>query len=151
MQIEVIDERELQQFGERFGALLQGGEVIELIGDVGAGKTTLTKAVAAGMGITDEVSSPSYALSQQYKAPNGLVLAHYDFYRLNDPGILASELAETVADTRTVTVIEWAAIIADVVPTDRLQVQIIPLGEHARRLTLRADGEMSRRLIEALR
>lgn len=151
MEKAVESERELRAFGVRLGAALMGGEVIELIGDVGAGKTTLTKAIAAGMGVTDDVGSPSYTLSQVYEAPHGLRLTHYDFYRLDDPGILASELAEVLSDERTVTAIEWGDIVAGVLPTDHLQIRITPLSETERQLTLVASGDKSNRILESLR
>lgn len=150
MDYAIDSERTLRAFGARVGAMLQGGEIIELIGDVGAGKTTLTKAIAAGMGITDDVGSPSYTLSQTYEAPHGLRLAHYDFYRLDDPGIMADELAETLADPLLVTVIEWGELVAGVVPYDHLQIHILPTGETARTLHITAGGDKSARFLEKL-
>lgn len=150
MEINVQSERELKAFGARLGALLMGGEAIELVGDVGAGKTTFVKAVALGMGITDTVGSPSYTLSQTYTAPHGLRLAHYDFYRLDDPGILASELAEILTDQKTVVVIEWADIVADILPSDHLRIKIVPTSEMARQLTIVAGGDTSRGILERL-
>ena len=69
---------ELIELGVTLGSLLRGGETIELIGDIGAGKTTLTKGLARGMGIAEEVQSPTFTLSRVYDAPNGRRLAHYD-------------------------------------------------------------------------
>lgn len=150
MKIRVKSEAELQAFGEQLGAALGGGESIELIGDVGAGKTTLVKAIAAGMGVVGDVSSPSYTLSQTYEAPGGLRLAHYDFYRLTEPGILAEELAEVLADGSTVVAIEWAAIVADVLPTDHLSIHITPTGENERTLAVKSSGDRSRHILERL-
>lgn len=146
----IDDERALRAFGRRLGAMLMGGELIELVGDVGAGKTTLAKAVAAGMGVTDDVGSPSYTLSQIYDAPHGLRLAHYDFYRLDDPGIMADELREMLADTRVVTLIEWGEMVAGVLPYDHVQIAIVPFGDAGRRLTLTAGGDASARFLEKL-
>lgn len=151
MDMKVTDQNELSAFGARLGSLLAGGEVIELVGDVGAGKTTLTKAIARGMGITDAIASPSYTLSQVYEAPGGLRLMHYDFYRLNDPGILANELGEALLDESTVTVIEWGDIVKGVLPPDHLQVRIAVLGETSRQLTLTSGGSKSSALTEKLK
>lgn len=151
MELHTNNERELKAFGTRLGAVMTGGEIVELVGDVGAGKTTLTKAIASGMGIVDDVGSPSYTLSQLYEAPHGLSLVHYDFYRLDDPGIMADELRETLADPRVTTVIEWGDIIAGVLPSDHLQVRITPTGETSRQLTLTAGGNSSTGLLEKLR
>lgn len=150
MEIQANNQQELKVFGARLGEALSGGEVIELVGDVGAGKTTLVKAIAAGMGIMGDISSPSYTLSQVYEAPSGLRLMHYDFYRLHDPGILANELAENIADTRVVTAVEWGGIVAGVLPPDRLQIRIVPLSETARQLTVTAYGSKGTALLERL-
>lgn len=144
-------ERELHGFGVQLGALLKGGEVIELVGDVGAGKTTFVKAVAEGMGVVGDVSSPSYTISQLYDSSRGIRLAHYDFYRLSDPGILSSELEEAMSDERSIVAIEWGDIVADVLPQDHLRVRITPLGESKRWLVLTSGGEVSRQLVEALK
>jgi len=115
----------MKQFGERIGQQLKGGELIELIGDVGAGKTTFTKGVARGLQIDDDVQSPSFTISRVYDARDDLQLAHYDFYRLNEAGIMAHELAEVAKDSHTVTIVEWAAAVEHVLPDERLQIRII--------------------------
>lgn len=150
MELRIDNEREMKAFGTRLGAMLMGGEIIELVGDVGAGKTTLVKAIAAGMGIEEDVGSPSYTLSQVYAAPYGLSLAHYDFYRLDDPGLMADALGETLTDRRVVTAIEWGDLVAGVVPYDHLQIKITPLSEAARQLTVTAGGDNSSRWLARL-
>ena len=134
--------------GERIGARLTGGETIELIGDIGAGKTTLTKGLAHGMGIVEEVQSPTFTLSRVYDAPNGCRLAHYDFYRLNDAGIMRAELTEAMQDVRTVTVIEWATVVDDVLPNDVLQITIHVQVDDTRRLELSAGGDSGKRIVQ---
>lgn len=151
MEIKASSEQELKSFGVKLGSLLEGGEVIELVGDVGAGKTTLMKAIASGMGITEIVSSPSYTLSQSYSAEYGeLRLVHYDFYRLDDPGVLAEELKEELTDKRAIIAIEWADIVAGVLPADHLRIQITPVVDDGRVLTLTAGGQTSRTVLERL-
>lgn len=152
MDKEVYDEVGMKTFGANVGALLKGGEVIELVGDVGAGKTTFTKGLAQGMNIDEDVQSPSFTISRVYGAPSGLTLAHYDFYRLNDAGIMANELHETVNDPKTVTIIEWAEIITGVLPADRLTITIYSTAndEYARRIEITAGGEKSQALLEQL-
>lgn len=151
MDFDVNSEREMRAFGARLGALLQGGEVIELVGDVGAGKTTLVKAIATGMGITEDIGSPSYTLGQIYEAPHGMRLMHYDFYRLNDPGILENELEEAATDSRMVIVIEWGAIVANVLPKDHLIIRILPISETERKVSVSGEGVTSQRVLEGLR
>jgi tRNA threonylcarbamoyladenosine biosynthesis protein TsaE len=96
------------------------------------------------------VQSPSFTISRVYDAPNGLQLAHYDFYRLHDAGIMADELHETVRDQKAVTIIEWAEIVSGVLPADRLTVAIISPSENGRTVTLTAGGAISERLLERL-
>jgi len=139
--IEVKSESETRALGEKIGRLLKGGEVIELVGDVGAGKTTFVKGLALGLGINEDVQSPSFTISRVYDARDGLLLAHYDFYRLNDAGIMADELTETTQDSATVTVIEWADIVEGVLPSRRLRIVFASPTETSRTLTL--DGNES--------
>lgn len=142
---------ELEEFGVKLGSHLNGGEVIELVGDVGAGKTTLTKAIGRGLEIADDVQSPSFTISRVYEARDGLHLSHYDFYRLNEPGIMAIELAEALQDPYTVTVIEWADVVAGVLPEDRLTLRLAPHGETGRALDMIAGSERLRKLLEEVR
>jgi tRNA threonylcarbamoyladenosine biosynthesis protein TsaE len=144
--IEVTGEQETRLFGEKIGALLSGGEVIELVGDVGAGKTTFVKGLAVGLLVDEDVQSPSFTISRIYDARGGLQLAHYDFYRLSDPGIMADELAETTLDSATVTVIEWADIVEGVLPKDRLQISFATPTESTRVLTIQGNMQLLEKL-----
>jgi tRNA threonylcarbamoyladenosine biosynthesis protein TsaE len=148
MIINVNNEDEMKAFGGTLGSVLSGGEVIELVGDVGAGKTTLTKGIAAGLAVDDDVQSPSFTISRVYQARDGLTLAHYDFYRLGDAGIMADDLSETANDKTTVTVIEWGGVVEGVLPADRLTITIEALSESGRRLSLQAGGPSSE-IVEA--
>lgn len=124
MKYEITSTEDMQALGEKLAASLKGGEVIELIGDVGAGKTTFTKGLAKGLGVSDDVQSPSFTLSRQYEADGGLMLSHYDFYRLSDPGILALELADIMSQPGNITVVEWADIVEGVLPENRITIKI---------------------------
>ncbi len=134
MIIEVASEHETKELGKKIAASLKGGEVFELIGDVGAGKTTFVKGLAAGLEVDDDVQSPSFTISRMYDARDGLQLAHYDFYRLNDPGIMANELAEMVGDPTTITVIEWADIVEGVLPEGHFTLRFSAPTETSRRI-----------------
>ena len=136
MIIEVEGEAQTREYGERIGRLLVGGETVELVGDVGAGKTTFVKGLAKGLGIDEDVQSPSFTISRVYDARDDLQLAHYDFYRLNDAGIMKDELTETMRDAQTVTVIEWADIVEGVLPKERLTIVFETPTESSRKLTL---------------
>ena len=143
MIIEVGSEHETKELGKKIAASLKGGEVFELIGDVGAGKTTFVKGLAAGLGVEDDVQSPSFTISRMYEARNGLQLAHYDFYRLSDPGIMANELQEMVGDPTTITVIEWADIVEGVLPKGHFSLRFSAPTETSRRIEASDTLEIS--------
>ena len=143
MNITVDGEQATKDLGQKIGSRLKGGEVFQLIGDVGAGKTTFTKGLALGMGVTEDVQSPSFTISRVYDAPASpiadLQLAHYDFYRLNDAGIMASELTEAINDPLTVTIIEWADIVAGVLPSDVITINFSSPTDNSRLLEVSDD------------
>jgi len=112
---------------------MRGGEVIELVSDLGGGKTAFVRGLANGMGSQDMVHSPSFTLANQYRTGE-LTLHHFDFYRLTDPGIMRNELAEVLSDPKAAVVIEWADIIADVLPAKRLTVKITSVSDNRRHL-----------------
>ncbi len=140
----------MQDFGARLGAKLSGGEVIELVGDIGAGKTTFTKGLARGLGVSDDVQSPTFTISRIYETPSGIRLAHYDFYRLQDAGVMQMELAESVCDPQTITVIEWAKIVENVLPATTLTIEIAPLDEMTRVVKITTDDERLKKISEEL-
>lgn len=146
----VQNEAEMKRLGEKLGGILRGGEIIELIGDVGAGKTTLTKGIAKGLGIDEDVQSPSFTISRVYDARDGLTLAHYDFYRLQDAGVMANELYETLHTPTAITIIEWANIVSGVLPAERLSIHISPLSEEGRKVELKASGEKATKIMERM-
>ena len=141
----------MKEFGRTIGAALRGGEVLELIGDVGAGKTTLTKGLAEGLAISEPVQSPTFTISRVYAARDGLHLHHYDFYRLGEAGIMAEDVNEVMHDPAAVTVIEWSGAVSDVLPADRLQISIQATDENERNVTVNAGGERSQALLEAVK
>jgi tRNA threonylcarbamoyladenosine biosynthesis protein TsaE len=132
----VKTEAAMISLGERLAAAIKPPALLELVGDVGVGKTTLVKGLARGLGVTEEVTSPSFTINKQYSAPNGVVLSHYDFYRLPEAGIMAGELAETLADPHAVVVVEWAEAVQDVLPSARVKVCIIYNKDGSRQVTI---------------
>ena len=150
MHIAVDSEDSMKNFGAKLGQLLGGGEVLELVGDIGAGKTTFTKGLARGLGVTDTVQSPTFTISRVYEARNNLEMRHYDFYRLDEAGIMADELADASSEDSTVTVIEWAGIVDSILPDDRVRIVFEPTGENSRQIEIEALGERSNRLVKEL-
>ncbi len=133
-------EQEMLEFGKKIGRELESPAVIELIGDVGAGKTTLARGIAEGLGVTEPVTSPSFTIVKRYSFLNKnnqeRYLAHYDFYRLPDPGIMSEDLSESISDENTITLVEWANTVSDILPSARMIINI----------TLNEDGS---RTVEA--
>jgi tRNA threonylcarbamoyladenosine biosynthesis protein TsaE len=150
MNKEVASIREMMEFGMTLGAVLPGGITIEMLGDVGAGKTTLAKGIAQGLGVTETVQSPTFTLSRVYGASNGVRLCHYDFYRLHDAGVMALELEEAVHDPAAIVLVEWSEIVASVLPQDRLRLTITAQSETSRLITIEATGPVSAAVVERL-
>jgi len=121
--------------GEKLGQQLKGGEVIELIGDVGSGKTVLTRGIAKGAGSKDGVASPSFTISRVYKTDN-FDIHHFDFYRLGDAGLMRDDIAEVANDETSVVIVEWSDIVADVLPDNRFIIEIESVGEDERKISI---------------
>ena len=109
---------------------------IELVGDVGAGKTTFTKGLARGLEIAEEITSPTFTISKVYENSRGQKLVHYDFYRLENPGIMVEDLFENLQDPQTVTVIEWADTVSEILPANHLRLEILINDDGSRTLNL---------------
>ena len=133
---EINSTDEMIAFGEEIGRQISEGMVLELIGDVGAGKTTFTKGLAKGLGISETVQSPTFTISRVYEGEK-LTLSHYDFYRLNDYGIMEMELAENLSNPKNVTVVEWAGDLAKILPKKHLKLVFESLSENQRKVKVR--------------
>lgn len=123
------------------GRSLKGGESIELIGDLGTGKTAFVRGLAAGMGSDDDVSSPSFTLNNQYKAGK-LTLHHFDFYRIQEPGIMRQELVEVLQDPNVSVAVEWADPVRSVLPDERLTIRMTPDGDTGRKFEFSYPGSL---------
>ena len=96
-------------------------------GFLGAGKTTLTRGIAAGLGIQEPVTSPSFTISKEYQGEK-YRLVHYDFYRLGDPGIMSEDLLDAISDKNAITIVEWGGSIRDILPEKRIKITIKNMG-----------------------
>lgn len=131
----ILSDQEMQALGKKIGVKLRGGEVFELVGDIGTGKTTLVKGIALGLKIDDDVQSPTFTIQRSYKARDDLVVNHYDFYRLEYAGIMAQEIEESLYDPKNILVIEWGESVKDVLPPERVIIKIDYLPETGREVT----------------
>lgn len=126
---------DLLAFAAQMGSRLRGGEVIELVSDVGGGKTTFVKGLAKGAGSKDHVSSPTYKISNIYKA-RYFEIYHFDFYRLPEAGLIEHELADIKDQNDVVIVVEWSNVIAHALPKDRTTITIGVDANDCRMLTI---------------
>lgn len=127
-----------ERLAAKLGSLLRGGEVIELVSDLGGGKTTFVRGLARGMGSKEHVASPTFTISRIYKAPR-LTLHHFDFYRLPEAGVVVHELEEVLAEPDSIVVIEWPGIVEAVLPARRLKIEIKVTGEETRAFNISYD------------
>lgn len=128
--------KQTEDLGQKIGRALKGGEVIELISDLGGGKTTFTRGLVKGAGSSDHVSSPTFTISNVYNGAN-VTLAHFDFYRLPAAGLMEHELEDVLDEPDKVVIVEWSDVVAHVLPKERLIVKIISgKDEEERTLTL---------------
>ena len=139
---------------DRLGAVLAGalepGAVLALIGDLGAGKTRLTQAISAGLGVDREaVNSPTFVLIQEYEGR--LPVYHFDTYRLRDTDEFLELGADELMTAGGVCVIEWADRVADVLPRDVLRIEIAVLSASEREFRFSPSGPQSRRILHSLR
>jgi tRNA threonylcarbamoyladenosine biosynthesis protein TsaE len=143
MQTEIIESSEaMEQYGERLGRRLKGGEVIELISDLGGGKTTLTRGIARGAGSSDVVGSPTFTISKVYKTP-AFDIHHFDFYRLNEAGLMEHELADLLHDPKVVLIVEWGEVVQHVLPEQRITTHINKTPDGAREFACQYPSELA--------
>lgn len=120
--MKINSEQEMLEVGRKMAKDISG--VIELIGDVGVGKTTFVRGLAEGLGIKEPVTSPSFTISKSYVCPDGRNLVHYDFYRLNDVGLMSEDLMEKIKDKNNIVVIEWSDSVKDYLPINHTEINI---------------------------
>lgn len=137
-----------EQLAEKLAKALKGGEVIELVSDLGGGKTTFTRGLVRGLGSPDKVASPTFTISKVYQSAK-LQVHHFDFYRLHEAGIIADELAEVAGDPDMVTVVEWGDVVQHVLPDKRLTITIRQQSDGNREIAFRCHPELAY-LIEAV-
>lgn len=132
---------ETQAIGAAVGRALRPGDVLALAGDLGAGKTAFTQGVAAGLGITAPVTSPTFVLVNRYRACDGRILHHADCYRLTDAPAEMWDIGLTdLMAGDEILVIEWADRIPGLLPAEYLEIAFAYLAENRRRLVFAPHG-----------
>ncbi|MGH7653001.1 MAG: tRNA (adenosine(37)-N6)-threonylcarbamoyltransferase complex ATPase subunit type 1 TsaE [Gemmatimonadaceae bacterium] len=131
-----LTELELRRWGENLGKSINPPLLITLAGELGVGKTTLAQSICAGYGVREEITSPTYALVQDYLAPRSGVF-HIDLYRLESPDQLTNLGWDEIVSARALVLVEWPERAGDRVPDDHLPIDIdyVP-GDPDRRVLL---------------
>ena len=130
---------ETEQVGRDLAASLTGGRVVALFGDLGMGKTAFVRGMAAGRGLSAEVSSPTFALVHDYGGQPPLV--HFDMYCISGWEDLYTTGFFDYLDQGAILAVEWSEHIENALPDDTIRVQIEALGEHDRRITIEETEE----------
>jgi tRNA threonylcarbamoyladenosine biosynthesis protein TsaE len=142
--VETASAEETREFGRRLAGVVQGGDVIALEGDLGTGKTELVKGIAAGLGVTGSVHSPTFVLHHRYEGR--LPVEHYDLYRLEGMAWIDTGLEEPAPDA--VTLIEWPERAAVLETWATTLIRLNSQAESRRRLTLIRGPERIRSLFD---
>lgn len=143
---EIMSLEETQSLAQKIADLLEPQDTITLEGDLGAGKTTFTQALAKALGISRTVNSPTFTIMKQYEGR--LPLNHLDVYRLADSD---EDLGwDEIFYGDAVTVVEWAHLIEEDLPEERLAIEIYQIDEQKRKFVLKPIGKRYERLCEEL-
>lgn len=131
LQIETTSSDNTEALASSMGGRLKGGEVLALSSDLGGGKTTFVRGLARGIGSQDRVASPTFTISKVYAGPH-FEIQHFDFYRLQDPGVVAHELHDIINDPSVVVAIEWGDSVQNVLPPEHMVITLIRSGDTTR-------------------
>ena len=135
---------ETHALAKKIGAALRPGTCVAFFGGLGAGKTTFTRGLAEGLGLPDLVSSPTFALVNEYHAAGCVPVYHFDMYRVTSPEALETTGFWDYPLEDSVFVIEWAENIADDLPEPLVKITITGSGDRPRQITLEGDELLDR-------
>ena len=143
MSVEIVvhSEQETERLGAILAHALPDGAVVTLLGTLGAGKTRLVQAVAEASGVPKgAVGSPTFVLVKEYRGQKREIY-HFDAYRLRDSDEFLALGVDEYFDSDGVSFVEWADRVEDVLPSDRFEISIVPVGETSRDVRITALGE----------
>ncbi len=124
-------------FAEKIGSMLKKGDIIAYKGGLGAGKTTFTRGLAAGLGLKDEVTSPTFAIVNEYHGK--INLYHFDMYRIMDSGELEATGFYDYPQEESVFAVEWSENIEDILPPETIYITIERIDDETREITVEGD------------
>ncbi|MCX5726567.1 MAG: tRNA (adenosine(37)-N6)-threonylcarbamoyltransferase complex ATPase subunit type 1 TsaE [Candidatus Saganbacteria bacterium] len=138
--IEIITKNaeETRELGKKIGASLKSGDVVALTGELGSGKTTLIQGLAAGIGVSDFVTSPTFILIGEYSGIHPFI--HVDLYRLEEEKEIEDLGILEYFDGRGIVAIEWAERMRDLLPENLIKIEIESLDETKRRIRIAEIG-----------
>ncbi len=165
MRVESSSVEDTIELGARIARVLLPGDVLVLCGDLGAGKTHFAKGVAQGLGVTDEVTSPTFNILRQHRGKPGYddpaggfdgmqetpTLAHWDLYRLDDPDQLEDVDFFGILESSAISLVEWGDKFEEELSDDYLRVNIAINGEQLRQISIDGVGDRGERIECALR
>lgn len=135
------------KYGEKLGKLLTKGSVVCLNGDLGAGKTAITKSIAKSMGIDEDITSPTFTIINEYDSE--VPLYHFDVYRIGSSEEMYDIGYEEYINSDGICIIEWAHLIEDVLPEERLDIEML-YDNMSRKMKLYPKGEKYKKIVEEL-
>lgn len=138
MKILSKNSEETVELGKKLAKALHGGETIVLYGDLGGGKTQFTKGIARGLGVKDDIISPTFVIRRDYEGER-LNLLHYDFYRFEVPDEELIESLEEGINSDNVTVIEWAERVEKHLPENAIKVTFHWISEDEREIEINKE------------
>jgi len=140
-------------FGVLFAEALEAGDILSLDGDLGAGKTAFSKGLSKGLGIEDMISSPTFMLVMEHENPNGLMLFHFDVYRLSGSDDFFDAGLDEYFSRGGVCVIEWGDVISEVFSSyeeNTVYMKIEVKSENAREFTIFYPSQKKTRVLSVL-
>lgn len=145
-----VSVEETIRFGKKLGMLLAPGDVIALVGELGAGKTTLVKGIVQGLGITDKriVKSPTFALVQKYEGR--IPIYHFDAYRLEDAQEMLDIGSDEMIYGNGVAIVEWADKVSGCLPKEYLKITLTAVSENERNIEICGYGSRYGKMINSL-
>jgi tRNA threonylcarbamoyladenosine biosynthesis protein TsaE len=130
-----LNESELRHWGEELGRSITPPLLVTVTGELGVGKTTLAQAICLGYGVRDEITSPTYALIHEYRAPKSAVF-HIDLYRLDSPDQLTNLGWDEIVSSRSLILVEWPERAGERLPDDHLPIDLDYSADPGRRILL---------------
>jgi tRNA threonylcarbamoyladenosine biosynthesis protein TsaE len=137
--VQRVTEADLEAWGERFGRSADPPLLVALAGDLGAGKTTLARAICRGFGVAGEVTSPTFSLVHEYESPRGRVY-HLDLYRIASPADLTNLGWDELVSERALVLVEWPELAGDRLPANAVRLFLAHVPGHPELRELRTEA-----------